>query len=247
MLASDNDVVELDSWLTVRLQEQGMAELQALDEADAILSRAVDAIDQRLRKNATNGLISAYCWADKTRGILVRTGLDANRQEADETTSLIHHAQEILAAFSALSGRQFEHVCDSLLDTYGVPKRYRHVTPPSNEGGIDFVALRPSVTSRTGNRLESLPFRIIGQATRTGATVDNNKVDAFCKVLSDCRKAQGRAWEKLPDWFKNADAPILGLFVTSSNLGPSSRRSILDSVAFAIVGEQIARIWRRLP
>jgi hypothetical protein len=234
-------VIELDAWLIECLKDRGIPELQAVDETEAVLSRAVDAVDQQLRKNAAGGLVSAYAWADKRRALLVRTGLDSNRQEADRTSALIRRRQTIRAGLSELTGRQFEFVCGVLLDSYGIPKELRHITPASHEGGIDFVAVRKPLLSRGKTRLECLPFRIIGQATQTSSTVGPDKIDAFCHRLDACRKGHGRAWDQLPDWFQNTDAPIVGLFVTSSVLGPSGHQSIRDSIAFAIVGDQVAQ------
>jgi hypothetical protein len=241
VLEADQDAIRLDNWLLAHLLEQGIPELRANDEIDMLLPRVVNAVEQQLRRRMANGLISPYAWADKSQCLLARTDLELGHPAADRASMIIRLGQDILAALPELTGRQFEHVCDLLLSCYGIPIAQRHVTRASHEGGIDFVAIRKPRTCGLRNRLEGLPFRLVGQATRTTSTVGPDKVDAFCKRVADCRRARGRAWELLPDWFRGDDSPIVGLFVSSSTLGPSSQRSLREAVCFSVEGPQLSQ------
>ena len=95
------------------------------------------------------------------------------------------------------------------------------------------------------NRVHRTPFRLVGQAKRYKGEVDGDKVAAFCGRVEECRRGQGKGWEKLPPWFQKRQDPIIGLLVTTGTIGPSARRAAREHVVLIFEGEQVADDLRR--
>jgi len=243
ILHSDSSSIVLRRWLFQHQIERGMGQLRADEEAHRLVPGVARAIDRRLNAQAHLGVTSAYRWVDPMdHTALVRAGLETGDAAARRTVEILQLREEIRSCLDRLTGRQFEHLCGFLLSSYGLSDGQWMITQQSNEGGVDFVAVHEPAPVEGRTRLGLLRYRILGQAKRYSAPVEVDKVDAFCSRLEDCRAHRGRAWEfSIPQWFKDFDAPILGLFVTSSTVGPSGRAALRDHSAFLLAGDQVAQ------
>lgn len=116
----------------------------------------------------------------------------------------------IYKMIDVMDDRSYEALCCVVCKTIGVNKVY--LTPPGNEGGIDFVAL-----IETRQRLPGFgglnKFKIIGQAKKYEGTVTVGDVRDFNDTLSDVRRLSPPVKDHLPDWFRETHAPIVGWMV----------------------------------
>lgn len=237
MLHLEVPLIEVESVLLAQLvEEEGLSELAAMDRLDRDLPRLSYAIDTEMAHDREARVTTAYRWDDGRR-LLIHKDTDSEDSHVARLVKLRTRIRETLAD---LSPRQFEHLCEFLLDIYGIPAGHRIVTPPSADGGIDFIGIRGGEARAGGSRIDSLFVRIIGQAKRYTSTVGPDAMAALSGRLEETRRESGVAWTKLPDWFRNRTDPIVGMFVTSSSFGDDARTSARLHTVLAINGVQLS-------
>lgn len=237
LLHLEAPLITLDSALLARLvEQQGLSELEAMDRLDQDLRRLTIAIDSQIAEDREGRITTAYKW-DESRRFLIHKDADA---DDSHVARLIKLRSRILDTLGELSPRQFEHLCGFLLDVYGVPSDQRIVTPPTADGGIDFIGVRGGEARPGGSRLDTLFVRIVGQAKRYSSPVGPDAMAALSARLEDARRESGVAWTKLPDWFKDRNEPIVGMFVASSRFGDDARSSARLHTILAINGVQLS-------
>lgn len=109
-----------------------------------------------------------------------------------------------------MDDRSYEALCCVVCKKIGASRV--HLTPPGNEGGIDFVALIETPLGARGfNGLSK--FKIIGQAKKYEGAVTVGNIRDFNDTLSDVRRLSPTVKDHLPDWFRETHAPIVGWMV----------------------------------
>lgn len=240
VLASSAFVVPLYEIAYQRLVDNGLAEIQALDEMDHLQQSLVREIDRLFAEFEIKKVESPFEWVDRTKDTLVRT-----ESHDGSAAGPLSQREAILAAMQSLTWRQFEFLCAALLVEYGVERRRVFVGQGSNEGGVDFVALLDPPTRGPLNRVHRSPFRLLGQSKRYKGEVGFDAVQAFCGRVEEVRVGAGKAWKLLPHWFVGAEVPLLGLLMTTGTYGPSARKAAREHVVLLFDGPQIADDLRK--
>jgi len=227
-------LIDVGSAVARHLEEKlGLGPFEALERADHVLDGVRNMIDRILADEYSLGIISAYSWTSPARTTLQHVGA------VDELAARrLQLRDSIIAAMDILTGAEFERICDRLLGIYGVPINRRYVTQYSQDHGVDFYALTAAAPGQ--NRLQTQPVRIMGQAKKRSGTVAPDPVGAFCNRIQEVRAHSGPAWEQAPAWFRSADVPIIGLFVTTGHVGGESLRTASRHVVFSVQGPQVA-------
>ncbi len=120
-----------------------------------------------------------------------------------------------LQEIDTLNHRQFEALGCLTSELIGAKKTL--LTPPGNEGGIDFIA---SIKfSKTSHFLFGVsgPIRIIGQCKKYSGAAQVSSIKEFNATLQDVYSLTRKMRSILPDWFRTEKGPIIGWCI--SHLG----------------------------
>lgn len=90
------------------------------------------------------------------------------------------------------------------------------LTPPGNEGGIDFFARvkHPAFTHIFGGA--NTPMRIIGQCKKYSSPVSDDRVRDFTTTVRDVCHASLSTERLVPRWFRESSGPIVGWVISHS-------------------------------
>lgn len=117
----------------------------------------------------------------------------------------------ILRQLDSLTDRQYEAMACVACNIVGA--RFQVLTPPGNEGGIDFIATLPMNSSCHIFATEGSELRIIGQCKKYQTPVAVDRVEQFLQTMSNVRHRSERVRKHLPAWFEEARGPIVGWMV----------------------------------
>jgi len=241
LLAAPDEAVILGDWLVKTIQsDASVSDLAALEHAEEVQPEVARIIDGRIAAAQQRGVSPAYVWADAGRTTLARPSLLVNEvnRERERLAALVR--DRIWDAIEELSGTGFEHVCDYLMDEYGMSPESRGLKGQAGDGGVDFFGVLRPYQLPGSERLYTLGRRFLGQAKRRyRGTVGPDEVEAFGSRVTTARVDNG-ATLNLPPQFATIDEPIVGLFLTAGSLGPSAKRAARRHVVYAIEGEQVA-------
>lgn len=120
----------------------------------------------------------------------------------------------ILRQIDALTDRQYEAMACVACQVIGA--KFQQLTPPGNEGGIDFLATLTvkdccHVFSSMGAEL-----RIVGQCKKYQSPVAVDRIEQFLQTMSNVRHRSERVRKHLPAWFETARGPIVGWVIAHS-------------------------------
>ncbi len=116
-----------------------------------------------------------------------------------------------LRKIDSLTDRQYEALACVACNVLGA--RFKVLTPPGNEGGMDFIATLPMkstshIFSATGSEI-----RIIGQCKKYQDPVAVDRIEQFLQTMNNVRHRSDRVKKHLPAWFEEARGPIIGWVV----------------------------------
>lgn len=121
---------------------------------------------------------------------------------------------EVYKYIDRIDDRKYEGLACVVSKLIGAENVY--LTPPGNEGGIDFVA-KITFPSKAhflfGNKG---PIRIIGQCKKYATKDKIGHMKEFTQTLTHVYNLSYRAGEILPDWFKDSNGPIIGWHIAHS-------------------------------
>lgn len=120
----------------------------------------------------------------------------------------------ILQKMDQMTDREYEALACVACSAIGSAKT--QLTPPGNEGGIDFFATlsinNPShVFSARGTEI-----RIVGQCKKYGLPVAVDKLDQFITTMQNVRHRSKRVHRHIPTWFDESRGPIVGWVMAHS-------------------------------
>lgn len=119
----------------------------------------------------------------------------------------------LLRMIDALSDREYEALGCVVAQLGGASKVF--LTPPGNEGGVDFFALIPTPTRNHLFGGGTHPLRIVGQCKKYNRAIDEAKVKEFVETIQTVKYRGDKRIEQLvPSWFHATGGPIVGLMIS---------------------------------
>lgn len=120
----------------------------------------------------------------------------------------------VLRQIDAMTDREYEALACVACSAIGSLRT--HLTPPGNEGGIDFFATlsiktRTHVLSAAGTEI-----RIVGQCKKYALPVGVDKLEQFITTMQNVRHRSERVRRHIPTWFDESRGPILGWVMSHS-------------------------------
>lgn len=120
----------------------------------------------------------------------------------------------VLRQIDAMTDREYEALACVSCEAIGSGRTL--LTPPGNEGGIDFfatlsISTRTHVLSAAGAEI-----RIVGQCKKYGSPVAVDKLEQFITTMQNVRHRSERVRRHIPAWFDQARGPIIGWVMAHS-------------------------------
>lgn len=120
----------------------------------------------------------------------------------------------VLRQIDAMTDREYEALACVVCSAIGCPRT--HLTPPGNEGGIDFFATL-SVKTRTHVLSASgAEIRIVGQCKKYASPLAVDKLEQFITTMQNVRHRSERVRRHIPTWFDDSRGPIVGWVMSHS-------------------------------
>lgn len=114
----------------------------------------------------------------------------------------------MLRNVDTLTHRQYEALACVACSAIGSARTF--LTPPGNEGGIDFFATLSLQTSTHVLSASGTEFRIIGQCKKYASPVAVDKMEQFITTIQNVRHRSPRVVAHIPAWFDDSRGPIIG-------------------------------------
>src|SRR5690606_14181401 len=119
-----------------------------------------------------------------------------------------------LRSIDTLSDREYEALACVVSSCAGADKV--RLTPPGNEGGVDFFALiRNPARCHVFQHTRS-PLRVIGQCKKYSGTVGVDKVRQFIQTINSVCNQSALTEAHVPPWFRTAGGPVVGWIIGHS-------------------------------
>ena len=134
--------------------------------------------------------------------------------ESQKRGSMALSRPAILRKIDAMTDREYEALACIACSAIGSGNT--HLTPPGNEGGIDFFA---TLSIKTGAHVFSAvgaELRIVGQCKKYASPVAVDKLEQFITTMQNVRHRSERVRRHIPAWFADARGPILGWVMSHS-------------------------------
>lgn len=120
----------------------------------------------------------------------------------------------VLRSIDSLGDRGYEALACVVSGCAGAEKV--HLTPPGNEGGIDFFAIINSPGRCHVFSHSRSPIRVIGQCKKYSSPVSVDKVREFVHTISSVCQQSALVEKHVPPWFRGASGPVVGWIVGHS-------------------------------
>lgn len=140
---------------------------------------------------------------------------DISKGERHRRTRLLSRNQ-VTKSIRELDYRQFEALCVLACRLSGA-SRYT-LTPHSDEFGIDFFAVIPSVGKSHVFNGGGGPIRIVGQSKMHSAQVARDYVVKLTAAVTSVQQRSEDVRTLIPNWFVRESGPIVGWFVAHNGL-----------------------------
>jgi hypothetical protein len=127
----------------------------------------------------------------------------------------LRHRPAMLSMIDTLDDREYEALACVSLSLVGASETL--LTPPGNEGGVDFFALLPSPGRCHLFSGGHHPLRIVGQSKKYTNAMGAGEFKEFLTTMEEVKHGGQPKTEKVvPAWFRAVYGPIVGLVIAHS-------------------------------
>lgn len=140
--------------------------------------------------------------------------LSSSEPSQQRTGGLAISRAAVLRKMDALTDREYEALACVASSAIGSANTL--LTPPGNEGGIDFFA---TLSVRESSHVFSAPgteIRIVGQCKKYTSPVAVDKLEQFITTMQNVRHRSERVRRQIPTWFDESRGPIVGWVIAHS-------------------------------
>jgi hypothetical protein len=120
----------------------------------------------------------------------------------------------IVQAIDLMSNREYEALGCVICGMIGAD--YVELTPPGNEGGIDFFALLKSPARCHVFHGNYKPIRIIGQSKKYRDRVEVDRVKELIETIEEVKNLNPSVERLVPPWFRTSSGPVIGWLIAHS-------------------------------
>lgn len=223
-----NKPIKFENWLYETLQVAlGRNNVDAASESQAKAKRywnAFQKYDQQLRGKGCAGVFDAV---DDVSGIF-----QTPHDSSDTTAWARSERPSVIRWIDTVGDSKFEFLGGALVNFVGATKVW--VSPHGRDGGVDFYAIVPPWGSSPIFHWPHKSTRVVGQSKFYGGPVPKDDVKLLITTVSDIRSNTVEMSSKVPDWFRLARGPVVGLALGSSGFQSGAQdRADLHGVLLA--------------
>lgn len=236
IISSGKAKIDIEEYCKKKLKDtyKNLSNLQIAD----ILNNCVEKVERYFRKKIEDskfrGVPPEYEFIVYPPHVLYRH----NQLDGENRFSFRRkYRKKILKLIQEMKWRDFEFLCKHLLEINKITPA--GVTSKVKEGGVDFYGLLQMDRFSTGVLLKDVKIRIIGQAKRYSNVVGEEKVRNFWTHYKEFSSGEGRAIKKLPKWFTQPQAPVLGFLITTSKFSRDAKEYAKKRDIILRDGEQV--------
>lgn len=155
---------------------------------------------------ATGGVyaLSSYCHAMRA---------STNPQEQARGVLALSR-RYLLSEIDVMNDREYEALACVACTAIG--SRMTLLTPPGNEGGIDFFATLSVQTKTHVLSAAGTEIRIVGQCKKYSSPIEVDKLEQFITTMQNVRHRSGRVLRHIPSWFDDSRGPVVGWIMAHS-------------------------------
>lgn len=126
----------------------------------------------------------------------------------------------LLGQLDKLNDREYEALAGVVCKAIGV--REFVLTPPGNEGGIDFLAHIVTQSSTPIFPSPGTSLRVVGQCKKYATALAVDTFENFIQTLHNVRYRSNRVRRHIPSWFSESNSPIIGWMIGHSGFQTGS-------------------------
>ncbi len=235
----DSIAINIPDEIVKILQNEGLSELEALEESDKLVKRIKRIIDKKIRDCKNQGIISKYTFDKSNDDILVRIDLSVEPRKEKGIRRIIEWREPISEIIKRINWQQFEKVCKLILEINTI--RDCKVTRGSKDGGVDVYGwLKYNINSR--RIFHDVNIRVVGQGKHrsNGGEASNADVSEFVTDIDKLRKKQGFSLFVLPQEFIDSPSPLIPIFITNGYYRGDTKITAKNHGIILWNGEQIS-------
>ncbi|WP_337880842.1 restriction endonuclease [Rheinheimera sp.] len=195
----------------------GKSKLDAESFADANIRRYWNWITKEIDLQSSRGIVPFFTFADNggySFSSITYDLLSSSCQSNKKLGKLVSLRPSTLNQIDSLTEREYEALSCVVCSKIGSIKV--KLTPPGNEGGIDFFA---TISVKNASHIFSAigsEVRIVGQCKKYKAPVQVDRLDQFISTLQNVRHRSDRVRKHIPSWFSESRGPIVGWIIAHS-------------------------------
>lgn len=204
-----------DYYTQATVEVLGKNTFDAKQYVQANINRIWNYILEENRKNNKKGIIPIFSVVDfHAKTAIYPPYLPCTEKKARFVLRCLNTRPIILKKIDSLDPRQYEAL-GCLSSTISGADKYL-LTPPGNEGGVDFFSrVRQPATNHIFSGSYA-PLRIIGQSKKYSQKVTIGKVKEFKTAIDHVKLKYGKAKNLVPDWFSSMQGPVVGWMIAQS-------------------------------
>lgn len=220
--------IELSKEIIRILVRHGISEEQAVGICSELRPKVKRILEKKIESCHENGTTPKFYFSPYSEYLLV---------QSDGT--LIERKEKIFGSFKKLNWEEFEDYIRGFLSAIGI-KQVGYIGR-RKEGGVDFFGILDlSNFPQLNPLLQRVKLRVVGQIRRYKNKINEGEAKKVISYFKDLKAQKGRAWKKLPDWFKEMKCPFIEFLVTSSLFTGGAREALDDDGVIRVDGDQLA-------
>lgn len=235
----DDKTINIPNETIKILQNEGLTELEALEESDKLVKKIKKNIDKKIRNYKNQGITPKYKFDKSNDDTLVRIDLLVKFSEEKTIRRTIEWKKQISEIIKRISWQEFEKVCKLVLEINDIHDC--KVTRGSKDGGFDVYGWL-GCNDRSKRILHDVNIRIIGQGKHrsAGGEASNASVSEFVTDIDKLRRKQGFSLFVLPQKFIDSPSPLIPIFITNGYYCGDAKITAKNNGIILWNGEQIS-------
>ncbi len=195
----------------------GRSRLEADAFADANLKKYWNWLAKEIDSHTIRGLVPFFSLATGGGYFIssISHELSSSSNYAEKRIGALSLSRPaILRQIDKMTDREYEALACVVCSTIGSART--QLTPPGNEGGIDFFATLSVKNSSHIFSATGTEIRVVGQCKKYTSPVTVDKLDQFITTLQNVRHRSERVRRHIPAWFDESRGPIVGWVMSHS-------------------------------
>ncbi len=195
----------------------GKSRIDADAFADANLRKYWNWLSKEVDDHATRGVTPFFSLATGGGYAISSTchaWMSSSDSQVQARGTLALSRPNVLRQIDAMTDREYEALACVACSAIG--SRMTLLTPPGNEGGIDFFATLSVKTRTHVLSANGAEVRIVGQCKKYASPVAVDKLEQFILTMQNVRHRSERVRRHIPAWFEESRGPIFGWIMSHS-------------------------------